>query len=184
MRSGCLRIVFGALALAAVTIGASTAHAEDAYPTKPIRLVVPFAPGGSNDVIARALSEAMRQKLGQPVIIDNRGGGGSTLGTDLVVKSAPDGYTLLFVSSSLTTNAAIKKALPYDPVRNLDPIAFIGASPLVVVVGNDVPAKTFAEFVEYARAHPKAVNYGSAGVGGINHLGSEVLAAAAHIQMT
>jgi tripartite-type tricarboxylate transporter receptor subunit TctC len=171
-----------AAALLAVTI--VPVRGEEVYPARPIKLVVPFAAGGSNDVIGRALAESMRQKLSQPVIIENKGGGGSTLGTDLVAKAPPDGYTLLFVSSSLTTNAAIKKSLPYDPVKDLEPVAFVGASPLVVIVGNKFPAKTFGEFVDYARTHPKEVNYGSAGVGGINHLGTEMLASAAHIELT
>jgi tripartite-type tricarboxylate transporter receptor subunit TctC len=173
-----------AIAAAFLTVATVPATAQETYPARPIRLVVPFAPGGSNDVIGRALAEAMRQKLSQPVVIENKGGGGSTLGTDLVAKAAPDGYTLLFVSSSLTTNAAIKKSLPYDPVKDLEPVAFVGASPLVVIVGNKFPAKTFGEFVDYARAHPKEINYGSAGVGGINHLGTEMLASAAHIELT
>jgi tripartite-type tricarboxylate transporter receptor subunit TctC len=172
------------VALMLVTVLAAPAIAEDPFPSRSIRLVVPFAPGGSNDVVARALAEAMRQKLGQGVVVDNRGGGGSTLGTDLVAKAAADGYTLLFVSSSLTTNAAIKRTLPYDPIKDLQPVALIGASPLVVVVGNSFPAKTLAELINDARAHPGAINYGSAGVGGINQLGTEMMASAAKIQLT
>lgn len=163
---------------------AAPAGAADSYPSRAIRLVVPFAPGGSNDVVARALATALGQKLGQTVVVENRGGGGSTLGTDIVAKATPDGYTLLFVSSSLTTNAAIKKSLPYDPVKDLQPVAFVGAGPLVVVVGKSFPPKSMAELIDYARAHPGAINYGSAGVGGINQLGTEMMAAAANIQLT
>src|SRR6185437_7818855 len=145
-------------------------HAADvtgAYPSRPIRMVIPFAPGGSNDTVGRALAQVLGKELGQSVIVDNRDGGGSTLGTDIVARATPDGYTLLFVSSSFTTNAAIKRSLPYDPVKALQPVAFVGAAPLVVVVGNAFPAKTFPELIAYARAHPGAINYGSAGVGGI-----------------
>jgi tripartite-type tricarboxylate transporter receptor subunit TctC len=178
------RRLFAGLLTVSLVATAFLAKAEDAYPSRPIKLVVPFAPGGSNDVLARALAEALRQSLAQPVVIDNKAGGGSTLGTDFVAKSTPDGYTLLFVSSSLTTNAAMKRSLPYDSVKDLQAIGLVGSSPFVVVVGNTFPAKTFAEFVAYARAHPKAVNYGTAGVGGSNHLATEVLSAAAGIQMT
>jgi tripartite-type tricarboxylate transporter receptor subunit TctC len=163
---------------------ASPARAADAFPSRSIRLVVPFAPGGSNDVLARALATAMGQKLGQSVVVENRGGGGSTIGTDLVAKAAPDGYTLLFVSSSLTTNAAIKRSLPYDPVKDLQPVALVGASPLVVVVSKSFSAKTLPEFIDAARAHPGAINYGSAGVGGVNQLGTELLSSAANIHLT
>jgi tripartite-type tricarboxylate transporter receptor subunit TctC len=163
---------------------AAPAGAVDSFPSRAIRLMVPFAPGGSNDVVARALAQALGQKLGQSVVVENRGGGGSTLGTDMVAKAPSDGYTLLFVSSSLTTNAAIKRSLPYDPVKDLQPVAFVGASPLVVVVGKSFPDKSLAELIDDARAHPGAINYGSAGVGGINQLGTEMLSSAASIHLT
>lgn len=172
-----------ALALASTVVALPAAAAEP-FPSRSIRMVVPFAPGGSNDVVARALATALGQKLGQSVVVDNRGGGGSTIGTDMVAKSPPDGYTLLFVSSSLTTNAAIKRSLPYDPVKDLQPVALIGESPLVVVVSKSFPAKTLAEFIDAARAKPGAINYGSAGVGGVNQLGTELLASAANIRLT
>ena len=179
MKTAC-----GLITLMLASALAAPAGAADSFPSRPIRLVVPFAPGGSNDVVARALATAMGQKLGRSVVVENRGGGGSTLGTDLVAKATPDGYTLLFVSSSLTTNAAIKRSLPYDPVKDLQPVALVGASPLVVVVGKTFPAKTLAEFIDYARTHPGAINYGSAGVGGVNQLGTELLSSAANISLT
>jgi len=179
MKTAC-----GLITLMLASALAAPAGAADSFPSRPIRLVVPFAPGGSNDVVARALATAMGQKLGRSVVVENRGGGGSTLGTDLVAKATPDGYTLLFVSSSLTTNAAIKRSLPYDPVKDLQPVALVGASPLVVVVGKTFPAKTLAEFIDYARTHPGAINYGSAGVGGVNQLGTELLSSAANIRLT
>ena len=170
------------LMLAVVT--ALPAVAADAFPSKPIRMVIPFAPGGSNDTVGRALAEALGKKLGQSVIVENRGGGGSTLGTDIVARASPDGYTLLFVSSSFTTNAAIKRSLPYRPLEDLEPVAFVGASPLVVVAGNAFPVKSMGDLLAYARAHPGAINYGSAGVGGINQLGTEMIASAANVQFT
>ncbi|MBS0319855.1 MAG: tripartite tricarboxylate transporter substrate binding protein [Proteobacteria bacterium] len=175
--------MLGVLVACALALAAPV-HADEPYPSRPIKLVIPFAPGGSNDTVGRALAEALGKKLGQSVVVDNRGGGGSTLGTDLVAKAAPDGYTLLFVSSSFTTNAAIKKSLPYDPLKDLLPVALVGASPLAVVVGNKFPPKTMVELLAYAKAHPGAINYGSAGVGGVNQLGTEMIASAAKVQFT
>src|SRR5438132_442961 len=134
-------------ALAAVLAGAiallsTYAGAQDAWPNKPIRLIVPFAPGGSNDTIARVLAEKLGSRLGQPIIVDNRGGGGGTIGTDAVAKSPPDGYTLLLVSTSITTNAAAGKKLPYDPINDFQPIGEVAAAPFVIVVSNDLKVKT------------------------------------------
>jgi len=178
------RVQHFALALMVLVGLPSPAMAADAFPSRSIRMVIPFAPGGSNDTVGRALAQALGKKLGQSVIVDNRGGGGSTLGTEIVAKAAPDGYTLLFVSSSFTTNAAIKRSLPYDPLKDLQPVAFVGASPLAVVVGTAFPPKTMPELLAYARAHPGAINYGSAGVGGINQLGTEMMASAANVRFT
>jgi tripartite-type tricarboxylate transporter receptor subunit TctC len=155
-----------------------------AWPAGPIKLIVPFAPGGSNDNIARPLAEKLALRLGHPVLIDNRGGGGGTIGTDLVAKSAPDGMTLLFASTSIITNAASGKKLPYDPVKDLAPIGQIGSGAFVVAIAPDVKARTLAELIALARARPKALSYGSAGIGGMNHLGTELFASVADIQMT
>ena len=160
------------------------AGAQAQWPNKPLRLIVPFAPGGSNDNIARILAAKLGVQLGQPVIVDNKGGGGGTIGTDFVAKSPADGYTLLFVSGSIATNAASGKKLPYDPVKDLEPIGGIAASPFVVVVANDVKATTLKEFIDLARAKPKSISYGTAGIGGINHLGTELFASAARVQLT
>lgn len=160
------------------------ANAQTGWPNRPIKLVVPFAPGGSNDILSRVLGAKLSVRLGQSVVIDNKGGGGGTIGTDYVAKSAADGYTLLFASTSVTTNAASGKKLPYDLFKDLQPIGLIGATPFVIVVGNHVKANTLAEFIALARANPKAVNYGTAGIGGINHLGTELFASAAKIEMT
>ena len=160
------------------------AGAQAQWPNKPLRLIVPFAPGGSNDNIARILAAKLGVQLGQPVIVDNKGGGGGTIGTDFVAKSPADGYTLLFVSGSIATNAASGKKLPYDPVKDLEPIGGIAASPFVVVVANDVKATTLKEFIDLARAKPKSISYGTAGIGGINHLGTELFASTARVQLT
>ncbi len=160
------------------------ATAQAAWPTRPIRLIVPFAPGGSNDILSRVLAAKLSTRLGQTVVIENKAGGGGTLGTEYVAKSAPDGYTLLFASTSVTTNAASGKKLPYDLLKDLQPIGLMAATPFTVVVGNDVKANNLNEFLALARAKPKAVNYGTAGIGGINHLGTELMASAAKIEMT
>jgi len=170
-------------AVAAITSLVAPASSQAAYPDRPIKLIVPFAPGGSNDILARVLAEKLGGRLGQPVIVENRAGAGGTIGTDFVVKSPPDGYTLLFASTSITTNAASGKKLPYDLVKDLQPIGEVGAGPFVVVVNNDVKAKTLKELIDLARAKPGSVTYGTAGVGGINHLGTELFASAAKIQL-
>jgi tripartite-type tricarboxylate transporter receptor subunit TctC len=159
------------------------ASAQADWPSRPIRLIVPFAPGGSNDIIARVLAIKLADRLGQSVIVENKGGAGGTIGTDSVAKSPPDGTTLLFASTSITTNAASGKKLPYDPVKDLEPIGEVGAGPFAVVVSNELKAKTLGEFIALARAKPNSINYGTAGVGGINHLGTELLAAAAKVQL-
>ncbi|WP_423454180.1 Bug family tripartite tricarboxylate transporter substrate binding protein [Ottowia sp. VDI28] len=172
------------LAAGASTLLPLQANAQGGWPNRPIKLVVPFAPGGSNDILSRVLGAKLSTRLGQPVVIENKGGGGGTIGTDAVAKSAPDGYTLLFASTSVTTNAASGKKLPYDLFKDLQPIGLLAATPFVVVVSNHVKAHTLSEFIALARAKPKSVNYGTAGIGGINHLGTELFASAAKIEMT
>ena len=139
-------------------------------------------PGGSNDILARVLAEKLGARLGQPVIVENKGGAGGTIGTDFVAKSPPDGNTILFVSTSITTNAASGKKLPYD-AEGSAPIGEVAAGPFAVVVSNDLKATTLKEFIDLARAKPNSINYGSAGIGGINHLGTELFAPAAKIQL-
>ena len=172
------------IAAAACTLLSLQAGAQTQWPTKPIKLIVPFAPGASNDIISLVLGSKLSARLGQTVIIENKGGAGGTIGTDFVAKSVPDGYTLLFVSTSISTNVASGKKLPYDLMKDLEPISEVAISPLAVVVGNNVKATTLRELIDLARAKPKGINYGTAGIGGINHLGTELLASATKIQLT
>lgn len=173
-------LVAGATAAAAALPG--RAGAQAAWPNRPVKLVVPFAAGGSNDIISRALAAKLATRLGQPFVIENKAGAGGTIGTEAVAKSLPDGYTLLFASTSITTNAASSKKLPYDLVKDLDPIAQVAATPLLVVASHELKVTTLQDLLVLARAKPNEISYGSPGIGGINHLAMELLAAAAKVQ--
>jgi tripartite-type tricarboxylate transporter receptor subunit TctC len=167
--------------IAALLLSAAPAFAQ--YPTKPVTIVVPFPPGGSNDVFARAVGKKLSEAWKQPVIIENKPGAGGMIGAAGVSKAAADGYTLLFVSSSYTTGAAIQQ-LPFDPVTGLTPIASVSKGPMVLTVKTGVPVKNAAELAALAKAQPGKLNYGSAGPGSINHFAGELLAQSAGVQMT
>lgn len=171
-----------ALALGAAALLPLWSHAQAPWPQRPIKLIVPFAAGGSNDNLARLLAVKMGERLGQPVVVENKGGAGGTIGTEFVAKAAPDGYTLLLGSTSITTNAAAGKKLPYDPLKDLQPIGLIAESPLVIVVANSLKVNSLRELIALARAKPGSISYGSAGTGGTNHLGTEMFASAAKVQ--
>ncbi len=174
-----LSLAASAVMLAA---GGAPAHANDPWPTKPIRIVVPFAPGGSNDVIARRLAMQLTTSLGQSVVVDNRAGGGSTVGSNVVATAPADGYTLLFVSGSLATTAAVQKT-PYDPLTAFVPISRVASAPFVVLTRDGFPAKTMSEFIAYAKANPGKINYGSAGLGDSTQLATELLSNVAGLKM-
>jgi tripartite-type tricarboxylate transporter receptor subunit TctC len=160
------------------------AHAQgSAYPAKPIRFVVPYPPGGSNDVLSRITAQAMSAALGQQVVIDNRGGAGGMIGADNVAKSAPDGYSLVNVQASFTANAALRTKMPYDPMGDFAYIGMMARGPLLVVVHPSLPVKTMKEFIAFARARPGAINYGSTGTGGHNHLATELFKRMAKVNM-
>ncbi len=161
--------------MAALVIVAHGSAAAQNYPTKAIRFVVPFAPGGGTDIIARVLAQRLNEKLGQPVVIDNRGGAGSTVGTDIVAKAPADGYTLLLGNISLAFNAWLYKSLPYNAVRDLAPVTMVAVQPNIVVIHPSVPAKSIREFADYARANPGKLSYASAGAGAGTHLAGEML---------
>jgi tripartite-type tricarboxylate transporter receptor subunit TctC len=145
---------------------ASGAQAQSPYPTKPIRLVVPLAPGGPSDILARAMAQKMTERLKQTVVVDNRTGAGGIIGTDIAAKSPPDGYTMLLVAAATyTINANIYSKLPYDPRKDLFPVTILAAAPYVLCVHPSLPARSFKEFMAFAKARPGQLNYGSGGMG-------------------
>lgn len=149
------------------------------YPAKPIRLLVPFPAGGATDILARALSQKLGEKLGQPVVVENRPGAGGTIGADAASKAAPDGYTLLLATSSThSIGPAINPKIPYNAETDFTPIAYVATSPNIVLVPNSSPARTMREFIDYARKNPGRLNYASSGNGTIVHLSTEYFKAA------
>ena len=163
------------LAIAAwiVTAPASAQTAAQTYPTKTVRFVIPFPPGGSNDIVGRVMAIALTERLGRTVVADNRAGGNSIIGTELVANSAPDGYTLLIISTSFTTNPIIHK-LPFDPVKAFDWVAMLGVGPNVLAVTQSLPAKNIKELIALAKAQPGQIVYASTGVGSNAHFGTEL----------
>jgi tripartite-type tricarboxylate transporter receptor subunit TctC len=175
-----LHLAAGAAAFPIVT---RTAAAQ-AYPSRPVRWIVGFAPGGGNDIVARLMGQRLSERLGQPFVIENRPGAAGNLAADAVVHARPDGHTLLLVSSNNATNAALYDNLGFDFLRDIAPVAGIGRTPLVMAVNPAVPAKTVPEFIAYAKANPGKVNMGSAGTGGIGHLAGEQFKMMTGIDMT
>jgi tripartite-type tricarboxylate transporter receptor subunit TctC len=145
------------------------------YPTRPVRMLVPFAPGGTVDIVARLVGARLAEDLGQPVLVENRGGAGGTIATALLAKSPADGYTLMTMHQGLVFNATLYSDLPYDTLQDLAPLAYLGATPNVLVVTNGLPARSLGEFLDYARRNPGRVAYGSGGVGSAGHLSVELL---------
>jgi tripartite-type tricarboxylate transporter receptor subunit TctC len=168
-------------ALAAL-IAPAPAAAQD-YPTKPIRLIVPFAPSGGTDLTARAIAAKLTESWGQTVVADNRPGANGTIAVELAVKSAPDGYTLTMISSSHSVNSTLYPKLPYDLVRDLAPITQATSQPYALVVHPSVPAKSVKELIALAKAKPGGLNYGSSGTGGFSHLAGALLASSAGIEL-
>ena len=162
-----------AIAAIALSLVAAAVQAQSKYPNRPIRLLTPFAPGGGSDLLARLIGPPLTEVLGQPVIVDNRPGGGGTLGAGIAARAEPDGYTLIVVSGSFGANAALHD-LPYDSVTGITPIILIGTTPLVLTVNPKVPVKSVREFIDYGKANPGKLNIASAGVGGLDHLAGEL----------
>jgi len=155
-----------------------------AYPAKPVRLVIPFAPGGATDITGRLVADRLSGRLGQNVVVENRPGAGGQLGTEVVVRAAPDGYTLLLGSADgLVVVPRLRRRPPYDPIKDLTPIALVARSPVVFIASAGLPFKDLNDVIAYARTRPGAVRYGSAGIGSILHLASELLAMKSNVQM-
>ena len=155
-----------------------------AYPHKPLRFVVPFGVGGPGDAIGRMIGRQLTESLGQPVVIDNRSGATTIIGTELTAKSPPDGYTLLLISTTHAVNPGLFPKLPYDPIKDFSPVTLITATPFMLGIHPSVAAYSVAEFVAIARNKPGSLNYGSSGAGSSIHLTTELLKSAANIQMT
>jgi tripartite-type tricarboxylate transporter receptor subunit TctC len=166
-----------AAVLLATGLGAAPhAEAQSAYPNKPVRVVVAFTAGGTTDILARAVTQQMSEKLGQPFVIDNKPGGGGNIGTEFVVRAPADGYTLIVNSvGPMAVNQTLYKNMAYDPLADLVPVVQIADVPNVLVVNPEVPAKTMEEFIAYAKANPNKLNYGSTGIGTSSHLSSFML---------
>lgn len=175
--------VFAATVVTFVAWGVMPATAQERWPGKPVRIVVPFAAGGSTDVVARMIGQKLSVLWGQPVIVDNRAGAGGNLGADMVAKSQADGYTLLMASGSITINPHIYKRMPFDTKKDLAPITNVASGPMLLVVPDRSPVKSVKELIALAKETPGALNFGSAGVGSQVHLAGENFADAARIEI-
>ena len=175
---------FCRVALLSCILGTTaTAALAQAYPNKPIKLIVPFAPGGFTDVVARILGQKLSVSLGQPFVIENKAGAGSTIGTDFVAKAAPDGYTLVMVSTTHVISPAIYPKLPYDPIKSFTPVGKLVDSAYVLLVNPKVPANNVAEFISLAKASPDKIHYASSGNGSSQHLMGGMFAAMTGVKM-
>ncbi len=177
-----MRMTLMQYAVALVTLSAPALHAQS-YPVKPIRFVVPVVAGGSNDILGRLIGERLRERWGQPIVVENRAGAGQMIGADAVAKAAPDGYTLLVPTGTYTTSAALQAKLPFDPINDLTGVSMIGDGPLMVTVHPSLPAKNVPELIALARTRPGEIHYSSAGNGSVIHFATELFAAAAKINI-
>jgi tripartite-type tricarboxylate transporter receptor subunit TctC len=173
-----------------VLAGGRVACAQDpstssgqSYPSKPVRIIVPFTPGGPNDLVARPVAPKLQELMGQPIVIDYRAGANGIIGSELVAKSPPDGYTLLVISSSFTINPSTQAKLPFDPIRDFAAVSSLAKSDIILIVNPAVPARSVKEFVALAKSRPGKLNYGSSGTGGSLHLAAELLKMTAGIDM-
>ena len=169
------RRLLGATVLAgATTVLAMPAFAQDTWPSRPIRVIVPYPAGGTTDQLARALQQPLADLLGQPIVIENRAGAGGTLGTDLAAKAAPDGYTFVFGNSGPNAIAGLLRKLPYDPLRDLRALSTVAIVPMILAVPAQSPHRTAREFIAWARTQGSGLNYGSVGNGSMSHLSGEL----------
>ena len=162
------------IALVLCSIFVSAAGAQEAYPSRPVKFILPFPPGGGTDILGRVIAEQLSANLGQPVVTENRGGAGGNVGAEAAAHSAPDGYTIVLVAPSLAISPSLYSKLNYDPVKDLTPISLVATVPNVMITNPSVEAKNLQEFIELARSRPGAMNYGSGGAGTSNHLAGEL----------
>lgn len=172
------------LSLLLASLAAPAALAQAAYPAKPVRLVVPFAAGGPNDVMARVLAQRLSQDTGQSFVVENKAGAGGVIGTDTVAKSAPDGYTLAFISGPYTMAPALQAKMPYDSLKDLVAVTKVAESPMVMMIPSTSRFRTAREMMDFARQNPEKINYGSGGVGSTPHLTTELLGTVAGMKFT
>jgi tripartite-type tricarboxylate transporter receptor subunit TctC len=161
-------------ALLGATLAFAGVAAWSAWPERPIRLVVPVAPGGGNDIVARALAQKLSERWGQQVVVDNRPGAATAIGAEIVAKASPDGYTILFLSASFAINAGMQRKLPFDPINDFTPVTLIARVPQILIVTHALPAKSVGELIALARAKPGQLNFGSSGIGSSPHLAMEL----------
>ncbi len=159
-------------------------QAAPAWPTRPLRMIIGFAPGGPTDIVARVVAQRLSEQIGQPVVVDNKPGAGGNLAADLAAKAAPDGHTLFYNTSAITIAPSLYGKVPYDTLKDFLPVSTTATNAMIVMVHPSVPAKTIQEFVAYAKANPGKLNYGSSGTGTITHLASAALGSALGLQMT
>ena len=171
------------VASAGLCPAAVLAQGADAYPSKPIRFILPFPPGGGTDILGRLLSERLAAQLGQPVVIENRGGAGGNVGAEAAARSAPDGYTIVLVAPSLAISPSLYSKLAYDPVRDFAPVSLVATVPNVMITHPSVPATTLSEFIALAKKKPGAMNFGSGGNGTSNHLAGELFNIVAGVRL-
>ncbi|HEY4665506.1 MAG TPA: tripartite tricarboxylate transporter substrate binding protein [Comamonas sp.] len=178
------RAAVGAVTVAAASL-AGLAHAADAYPSKPITLVIPFSPGGSTDILGRLLAQKLSERMNANVVVENKPGANGTIGVDRVAKSAPDGYTIVLADvGGMAISTSLYPKLPYQPLKDLTPVSLVGRSPLVLTVGNNSPLHSLADLNKAAKASPGKLNYPSSGTGGPNHMGGELYAMQAGVKVT
>ena len=170
--------------IALLVLAAAPAGAQQ-YPSRPVTIVVPFAAGGGSDLLARLVAQKLEEKLGKPFVIENRPGAGTTLAAMQAVRSTPDGYTLMqATSTTMAINVSMQKKMPYEPLKDLVPVALLSSSPFFLVVRSDSPVKTVADLIALAKSKPNGLNYGSGGPGSMHHLSTELLQSLAGIEMT
>ncbi len=179
-----LRWEFHAFAFGQAHAQPTSTSSGQAYPTRPIRIIIPLAAGGGTDTLTRILSPKLSEALGQPIIVDNRPGGGTLIGTDAAAKAAPDGYTLLNVDTAFSSNPSLNRKLPFDPLKDFAPVSLLASAPVVLTVHRSVPARTLKELIALAKARPGQLNFAVGGYGSATHMGVELFRSAANVDVT